>query len=68
MGDSPINVKFSADGSQVLASVDPKKVGSIPIVAEQILMALEEIGAQEFDIDYPAIDRRLFPLTRWKQL
>jgi len=57
MGDSPINVKFSADGSQVLASVDPKKVGSIPIVAEQILMALEEIGAQEFDIDYPAIDR-----------
>lgn len=57
MSTSPINLEFSSDGMQVLAKIDRAKTQGIPIVADQILMALEDIGAQDFEIDYGSIDR-----------
>lgn len=55
--DDAIELKFSGDGEEVLATIDASKSQGIPVVAEQILVALEEIGAQEFAIDYSSIDR-----------
>ncbi len=57
MSDSAINLQFSSDGREVVAKLDPEKAKGFPIVAEQIMMELEGIGAEEFDIDYAAIDR-----------
>lgn len=57
MDNSAIKLQYSPDGTQVTATINSSKIGSMPLVSEQILMALEEIGAQEFEIDYPSIDR-----------
>ncbi len=73
MSDNPVTLQFSPDGREVLASVDKSKSGGIPVVSEHFLMALEEIGAADFDIDYGAIDRliqtqgaggKFFPVAR----
>lgn len=63
MQDSII-LKFSQDGSQVLAAIDPGKAKGMPVVAEQILHALEELGAQDYAIDYNSIDRMLKSQTQ----
>ncbi|MFH1540216.1 MAG: FapA family protein [bacterium] len=55
--DDAIKLKLSGDGEEVLATLDISKNQGMPIVAEQILVALEEIGAQDFAIDYSTIDR-----------
>lgn len=57
MSTSPINLEFSSDGLQVLAKIDRSQAQGMPLVADQILMALEDIGAQDFEIDYGSIDR-----------
>ncbi len=57
MSSSPVMLEFSDNGQQVLARVDSNKAQGMPIVADQVLMALEDIGAHEFEIDYAAIDR-----------
>jgi len=57
VGSTPVVLKYSADGRDVLAAIDPTKTGGIPVVAEQFLLALDEIGAQDFLIDYASIDR-----------
>jgi len=73
VSDSPVVLQFSPNGREVLANIDKSKTGGIPVVSEQFLMALEEIGAQDFDIDYALIDRliqtqgsagKLFPIAR----
>lgn len=57
MHDSPIKLQFSSDGREVMADIDQTKTGGMPVVAEQFLMALEEVGAENFEIDYSSIDR-----------
>jgi len=57
LSDSPVILQFSSDGKEVLAAIDKNKAGGIPVVAEHFLMALEEIGAADFEIDYASIDR-----------
>ena len=57
MSNLPINLEFSQDGEKVLAKVDQSRAQGMPIVSDQVLMALEDIGAQDFEIDYGAIDR-----------
>ncbi len=59
MTNTPIKIEFSPDGYKVFASVAGANPGGIPIVPEQVLMALEGAGAQDFDVDYMAIDRLL---------
>lgn len=73
MSDSPVALQFSEDGREVLATINKAKTGGIPVVSEQFIMALEEVGAQDFEIDYASIDRliqtqgstgKLFPIAR----
>jgi len=73
LSDSPVTLQYSSDGREVLASIDKNKAGGIPVVAEHFLMALEDFGAGDFEIDYASIDRliqaqgaagRFFPVAR----
>ena len=57
MSSSPVQLQFSDNGQMVLANIDQGKAQGMPVVSDQVLMALEDIGAQEFEIDYAAIDR-----------
>lgn len=57
MSTAAITLEFSPDGSEVRASIDASKSRGIPVVADQVLMALEEAGANEFQIEYQAIER-----------
>ncbi len=70
---TPVTLQFSSDGREVLAMIDKSKTGGIPVVSEHFLLALEEIGAAEFEIDYASIDRliqsqgaggKMFPIAR----
>ncbi|MEW5947629.1 MAG: FapA family protein [bacterium] len=59
MAETPVELKFSSDGAQVLATIDISKNRGVPVVAEQILLALEDIGAQDFAIDYNTIEKMI---------
>ncbi|MEW6202376.1 MAG: FapA family protein, partial [bacterium] len=73
MPGGPVELKFSPDGIEVFAIIDKSKAGGMPVVSEQVLLALEEVGAQDFSIDYSMIDKmiraqsqpaRTYPIAR----
>lgn len=54
---SAVKLTVSPDGNTVFAVIDKARATASPVLTEHILMALDEMNATDYEINYASIDR-----------